>query len=126
LQANNPWVMLNFESYKMAEDDMAWLGHSNEFQECMDGYRNEMQDLSCVADIEEFVAKTSDAVMNLSMEDMFVKDNYGRFISRRKIGNGEDFVVGARNILACNKGDVVVNVSDKGDVELVYDLGNRI
>jgi hypothetical protein len=117
--------MLEFEEFKCAENDIAWTKQTKQFQAAKTGYLKKTKELAAIADISEFISQTSQRVMGLDSDEMFVKDNYHRFITRRQVKDADSNVHNPEGILSDNNREVTVYPSVHGDVELIYDIGEQ-
>jgi alpha-L-rhamnosidase len=112
-----PYALLVFEQYKFAGDDLNWSRNCSQLQTKMNAYTVEMQKLSGISNIDDFVSKTLCYFKQIPAEEMFVADNYRRFIDRE--------IIRDKKIDIRNNDDLIVMPNAQGDAELVYDLGEQ-
>lgn len=128
-QHENPWCFIPFKEFAFAKDDLQWqwfFEENPEAQEMVSNY-NELTDeiLKKVVNKKTFLAVLRNRAKCIPSEKMFVRDPYWQFRYRQVIADGIDQVDNPANLIHDNAESTVVKPRTKGDVELVYDLGEQ-
>jgi len=125
----NPWCFIPFNEFSFAENDISWQGWLEakpELKDKIDSYIKESDLLLKKAkDKKTFLELFKGKAKKLSYEKMFVEDDYWKFKHRSVIANGAGFVKNPSGLMHDNGEVTIVNPSQKGDIELVYDLGEQ-
>ena len=125
----NPWCFIPFNEFAFVESDMNWHGwlESNpEIKDKLDNYIKQTNLLLKKAkDKKTFLELCEKKSKKLSYEKMFAKDSFWKFVHRNVTANGSKFVENPEGLIHDNDELTIVNPSQTGNLELVYDLGEQ-
>ncbi|MFO7975889.1 MAG: alpha-L-rhamnosidase N-terminal domain-containing protein, partial [Candidatus Hydrogenedentota bacterium] len=123
----NPWVYVPCRDVDYVDNDIAFLGHSiEERDETQRAIERNLSTLKKQArDIPSFLAHYDDIAQCLPREAMLLEDPHPQFEMRRVVHSGARNVAHPRALMHENGEVTVVKPSRRGDIELVYDLGEQ-
>ncbi|MEN6383587.1 MAG: alpha-L-rhamnosidase N-terminal domain-containing protein [Phycisphaerales bacterium] len=127
-KSENPWCLIPFTEALFLEDDTVfwWFIRENkEFATRIKKYLEQVEHfLSSVKDKKSFMKIAAEAFKVPPQDDTFTEDGYWQFRHRKEIGNGRSCVSNPESVIHRN-GELIVNQSTDGDIELVYDFGEQ-
>jgi alpha-L-rhamnosidase len=124
----NPWVWISFPKYKYRDNDIKWnqWGIDKNGTDIGDKYNRKIRQLMLeIGSVELLKSTLKNQMQNLPLREMFVKDTYWRFMTRDIIGTAKNLIDNPAGLIYGNSEITIVNSSDVGDIELVYDLGEQ-
>ena len=125
----NPWCLIRFDDCSFATNDMVWIGFPPADAQIAAklGQYGKITDqwLKEIKTVEAFNEKISGRCKVLSHEEMFVLDSAWQFQQRRVVADASECVSQPSALMHDNAGVTTVHPSAKGDVELLYDLGEQ-
>ncbi|MFA6185765.1 MAG: alpha-L-rhamnosidase C-terminal domain-containing protein [Phycisphaerae bacterium] len=125
----NPWCFVNFKEFAFAKNDLIWLDFSdedNELVQAKSGYADLTQNLLCtITSAQDFKANLANRCQCLDFDTMFFKDQSWKFENRKVLVPANAYVFEPSALIKDDQNVTVVNPSKKGDIELVYDLGEQ-
>lgn len=125
----NPWVFLRFPEYAVATNDLLWIGFTREdkrLAQASDGYGQTMDRLlKAVKTEEDLKAQLGSRAEQMPAEKMFVLDATWQFQHRQDLGDASSHVTRPAALMHDTAEATVVQPDPRGDVELLYDLGEQ-
>ena len=125
----NPWSFIPFEELDYVKNDFEYfIGNERdpEIKASNDAYRTEVKRLlGSVYNQKTFKKKLGKQAVNMPSEEMFVVDTYWKFKDREVVASARELVENPGGMMYDNAEYTTVYPSDKGDVELCYDLGEN-
>ena len=123
----NPWCYLRFEDCAFVTNDLVWIGFPRppevaakvaEYTRLTDGWLKEIADV-------QGLGKLAGRCQVLASDQMFVLDSAWQFQHRRVAGDAGARVNQPAGLMYDNAEVTTVNPDPRGDVELLYDLGEQ-
>lgn len=123
----NPWVYVPFREVDYVGNDIAFFSHRiDEREEVRRAIERNLAKLKRTAiDIPTFLANYGNTAQCLPSQAMLLEDPHPRFEMRRVIREAGQCVTEPRALMHENAEATVVKPSKRGDIELVYDLGEQ-
>ena len=125
----NPWVFLRFPEFAVATNDLRWIGFTREdprLAAAADGYNQTVQKhLQAVKTEDDFRAQLAARAEQMPAERMFVLDATWQFQHRQDLGDASSRVQRPAALMHNTAEVTVIEPDARGDVELLYDLGEQ-
>ena len=125
----NHWCFLRFPEYAVAASDLLWgpyIAGDPKLASARDGYSKTTGELfATVKTLDDFKARLASRAECLPPEAMFVHDWHWQFIQRKVVADASDLVTDPAALMHESPSVTTVRPSPKGDVELLYDLGEQ-
>ena len=125
----NPWCYLSFEEFAFSGDDIIWkrwLDANPLEKEKRERFLKQTDTLlRKVKDKKSFDLLLGQRAYLRGSKEMFVEDDWWRFKTRRVLGAAKENVVNPGGLIYDNAEMTVVKPDPRGDIELVYDLGEQ-
>lgn len=125
----NPFVLVRLGEYAVATNDLVWINFTQEvpqFKALTDGFRQATGELlKAGGSPESFLQAAGERVEVMPSREMFVQDTFWQFTGRRVAGDGADLVKNPEGLMHENAEVTTVLPSERGAVELLYDLGEQ-
>jgi alpha-L-rhamnosidase len=125
----NHWCLLRFPEYAVAASDLLWgpyIAADPKLAKARDGYNKTTSALlAAVKTLDDFKAKLAPRAECLPYEAMFVHDWHWQFINRKVVADAAELVTDPAALMHESPAVTIVRPSPKGDVELLYDLGEQ-
>jgi len=125
----NPWCYISFDEFSFADNDLLWqrwFEANPQAQKKVDDYTKlTLLLLKKIKDKKGFFELLKDRSKCMPAEKMFVQDCYWQFRHRDVVASGSEFVKNPVGLMHDNAETTIVSPAAKGDVEIVYDLGQQ-
>ena len=125
----NPFVLLPLPEFAIATNDLLWIQFTQdnpELRKLIEGFRKTSSDLLAVGtNLAAFKSAVGSRACVLASRDMFVADTAWQFTDRQVIEDAASLVRNPAGLIHDNPEVTTVLPSDRGDVELLYDLGEQ-
>ncbi len=126
---HNPWCYISFEDYAFTGNDIVWTDwfdkHPEEKAKFEEYSKMTKKLLRQIKDKKSFNAHLGSRTALKSAKEMFVNADEWRFKHRKAIGDGSVNVISPNALITDNAEITTVMPDKRGDVELVYDLGEQ-
>ena len=125
----NPFVLVTLPEFSIATNDLVWFSFRDQtpkLRDLAEGYRRLTGQLlvSATNDLS-FAGSMGNRARVLPSHEMFVEDVYWQFTDRQEVGDAAALVQNPAGLMHDNAEITTVLPTDKGDVELQYDLGEQ-
>lgn len=127
--AENPWVFIRLPQFAVATNDLVWYPYrdrelpigklAQEYGKLSDEW------LTSIKDLAGFQQTLAQKCEQMPADKMFVQDVYWQFMQRHVVGDATSLVINPSGALHDNPEFTTIQPSPKGDVELLYDLGEQ-
>ncbi len=124
----NPFVLVRLPECAIATNDLVWGPFRGELQmltQVEAAFAKLTGELLTSANAGQFLSVASDRLEQLPASEMFVEDVYWQFTDREIVGPGDAFVQNGSALLHDTPEVTTVEPAPRGDVELMYDLGEQ-
>ncbi len=125
----NPFVLLPLPEFAIATNDLLWIQFTQdnpELRKLIEGFRKTSSDLLAAGtNLAAFHSAVGSRARVLASRDMFVTDTAWQFTDRQVIEDASSLVRNPAGLIHDNPEVTTVLPSDRGDVELLYDLGEQ-
>jgi alpha-L-rhamnosidase len=125
----NPWCFVLFPQFLVKKSDLFWRSFRNDDPEIATAQRDftklSRRIMKKVHDKESFLAELGSVAQCMPSEKMFVEEYYWKFLNREVIDSGDELVRNRTGSLYENNECTTIKPTSKGDVELLYDLGEQ-
>lgn len=125
----NPFVLLPLPEFAIATNDLLWIQFTQEdpaLRRLIEGFRKTSGELlQAGTNLPGFLAAAGSRARLLASRDMFVTDTAWQFTDRRVVEDGGGLVRNPSGLIHDNPEVTTVLPSSRGDVELLYDLGEQ-
>lgn len=128
-KAENPWCFIPLPEFNVVADDLHWLWFAKDNKKVAEpvaAYQAETEKwLKEIRTPDDFFTTLTSRAKLLSTEKMFVKDSFWQFVHRQVVPGAVAAVREPAALMHETPAVTTVSPSDKGDVELMYDLGEQ-
>jgi hypothetical protein len=125
----NPFVLLPLPEFAIATNDLLWIQFTQDdplLRKLIEGFQKTSSELlQAGTNLPGFMAAAGPRARLLASRDMFVTDTAWQFTDRRVIEDGASLVRNPSGLIHDNPEVTTVLPSSRGDVELLYDLGEQ-
>jgi hypothetical protein len=128
-KSDNPWCFIRFPEFTHVSDDRIWAEFRSEdaaLVKIVGDYEAAMNRLlDSVKTRDDFLAQVGKRAELMPADKMFVRDVEWQFHHRQVVGDATPLVADPAALMHENPQVTTVQPSPKGDVELLYDLGEE-
>jgi alpha-L-rhamnosidase len=125
----NPWCFLRFPEYAFATNDLRWISFRQEdpvLAAKIDGFQRTASDLlGQVKSQADFHARLAARAELMPNQQMFVQDSFWQFAHRQVVKTSAPLVDAPQAAMHDHAAVTVIHPHPRGDVELLYDLGEQ-
>jgi alpha-L-rhamnosidase len=125
----NPWCFILFKQFLVNESDLLWGNFKNQDPEGITAQRDYLRltrsIMKKVHDKKTFLAELGSIAQCMPLDKMFVEEHYWKFLHREVVGDADSLVTDRSGSLYENNACTTIKPAGKGDVELLYDLGEQ-
>ncbi len=125
----NPFVLLPLPEFAIATNDLLWIQFTQDdplLRKLIEGFQKTSSELlQAGTNLPGFMAAAGPRARLLASRDMFVTDTAWQFTDRRVIEDGASLVRNPSGLIHDNPEVTTVLPSSRGDVELLYGLGEQ-
>lgn len=124
----NPWVYVRYPEYNFARDDMLWFGHRMDPRRQSieaDFDRDKKALLKAIRAGEKLADLIGDRAECMKESELFLRDSWMDMFYREELGDASGRVENPEACMTDTASYTVVHPDKKGDVEILYDLGEQ-